>query len=181
MTAPSVLLLGDSHLTDQTWLGESGLGPRLRTAGLSVRSMAVPGLTASAAVDLYRGLQPTETWCVVSLGTNDAGLGVQPTAFGTDYRTLLDRLTGNNLVLLGPTPLDDALPASGDETAMLRHYDDVVAALAGEREAAHLSLLELLDPTRHLGLDGLHLNGRAYDVISAHVLETLAPWRGPIG
>jgi hypothetical protein len=59
-------------------------------------------------------------------------------------------------------------------TSVLRRDDTVVAEPATDVDAVHLSPLGLLDPTRHLGLDGVHLIGVAYDLIAARALDVLA-------
>lgn len=182
---PAVLLLGDEHLSDVSDVGQQQLGPRLRDRGAVVASLAVDGLTAASALHEYADLVwSPNAWCIVSLGMHDAATETfDVRTFQRHYARLLRWMSATRLLLLGPSPLP-APPGAGGvthrepegdggagtvartTTQRLLDVTGVVAGLAAEAGAAHLSLRDLLIPGRHLQPDGWHLNADAYDLLA---------------
>jgi lysophospholipase L1-like esterase len=173
---PSILLLGDSHLTDYSWVGAEQLGPRLRALGCAAASQAVGGLTSRDALTTYRHLVPNERWCIVSLGGNDAvpANRIDIDEFRENYEMLVDRLPDSRVLLLGPAQVDEAASdVRGRRNSHLANLSDVVGRLAAQRSFQFLPLFDLLEPSTHLVDDGLHLNGSAYDLLTVLIAKLL--------
>lgn len=170
----SVVLFGDSHLTERSSSGLTQLGPRLRHDGWSVMTIARGGLDTATAVREYPRL-PSADWVVYSFGSNDSAPwnDVPLQVFDSSYRQLLARSPGRRAVVLGPPPVLESGPgALGRTNVRIGQYSDCAARIAAERGGAFVSLLDLLRPEADLVDDGLHLNQVGYQKV-AHALVSV--------
>jgi lysophospholipase L1-like esterase len=171
----SVVLVGDSHLTEDSSTGVTKLGARLRRHGWTVVSRARGGLDTRAALQLLMDFPPAE-WTVYSFGSNDAAprKEVPLPEFESSYRRLLAMARSGHVVVLGPPPVNESSAGAwGRTNARLRRYSDCAAKLAAEVGGLFIPLLDLVTADTDL-VDGLHLNDTGYEKLAA-ALPTVRP------
>jgi len=173
----SILSRPDSVLTCHThsWtlLRVEKAGIRLRisvTAGSKMRSDMKPDLLS------------------ILIGTNDAGQGVQPDGFESNYRFILDASFEANrslrLVLLDPFvlrsgPLTDNAMWSSRRAAVDR-LRDIVHQLAVEYDAVHIKLQDIFDAAaasvfpQHWLWDGVHPLPQGHELIARNWLQKVS-------
>ena len=168
-----VALVGDSHLTDTSPRAVVKLGPRLRTMGYEVLTLARGGL------DSRRALldQPPDgvDWSIYSFGTNDAApwKRIPPDEFAENYATLLARTTDHCQLVLGPPPVIESDGAGGRTNALVREYTQIASRTAHEHGATFLALSDHLG-SADLVDDGVHLNDNGYSTVTRLVTAVLA-------
>jgi lysophospholipase L1-like esterase len=167
-----VALVGDSHLTDVSQRPVTKLGPRLRSAGFEVMTLARGGLDTRQAL---RHAAPNDVdWIVYSFGTNDSApwKQVPPHEYERNYATLLSMGAGTGQLVLGPPPVSDR--QIGRLNNLVREYSDIAARVAQDHGADFVALLEHLTEL-DLADDGVHLNDSAYTTIAELVTDILRP------
>jgi lysophospholipase L1-like esterase len=167
-----VLLVGDSHLADDSPDGVTKLGPRFRRHGWTVVGMAHGGLDTRAALQLLTDFPRTD-WTIYSFGSNDAApwKEVPLSEFESSYRRLLEMARSDRIVVLGPPPVaESADGALGRTNARLRQYANCAAQLVTEVDGLFVPLMDLVRADTDLVGDGLHLNDRGYEKLAAALL-----------
>jgi lysophospholipase L1-like esterase len=167
-----VALVGDSHLTDVSPRPVWKLGPRLRSVGFDVVTLARGGLdTRQAVLDAPpHGVD----WIVYSFGTNDAApwKQVPPDEYGSNYATLLASAAGTAQLVLGPPPVAER--PGGRSNQLVRRYSDIAARTAQRHGAEFVALIDHLGES-DLAEDGVHLNDSGYSTLTDLVTAVLRP------
>ncbi len=124
----------------------------------------------------------------ILIGTNDAGQGVQPDGFESNYRFILDASFEANrslrLVLLDPFvlrsgPLTDNAMWSSRRAAVDR-LRDIVHQLAVEYDAVHIKLQDIFDAAaasvfpQHWLWDGVHPLPQGHELIARNWLQKVS-------
>lgn len=121
----------------------------------------------------------------IMIGTNDAGRGVKPDAFETDYRNILDTSRKAKpdvrIVLLDPFILPTGGLANKDAWTSRRATTDalgsVVAKLAKEFDAVHVKTQDIFDAAakrvspEHWMWDGIHPLPQGHELIARNWLD----------
>jgi lysophospholipase L1-like esterase len=159
VTRGSLLLVGDSHLTETTPRDGVPVAARLRRLGWELTSLAVGGLDTRAALRLLPDPLPAADATVVSFGSNDAAPWRQvPLGFTTWYAEILGRVASPVTVVMGPPPVrEDRDDARGRTNAVVDDYAAAARQVAESTGVRFLDLREVLDPATGLDEDGLHL------------------------
>jgi lysophospholipase L1-like esterase len=124
----------------------------------------------------------------ILIGTNDMGFGVQPEAFETDYRFILEASKKANpelkLVLMDPFRLkcgkkyDDGKDWDAHRSA-LDKLGEVVGKLAADFDAVHIKTQEIFDRAadrigpEHWMWDGVHPLPQGHELIARHWLDAV--------
>lgn len=157
----TVLLLGDSHLA---YLFADHHDLVMRELGPSVSNLAFGGAVAADLAMQASGLDlASYDAVVVSVGTNDAFLGVD---LGTFRATLSLFLVPDIPWVLVTSPGADESRPDGAHLSLLAtpYIDESAAAAQGASVVLTRSLLEPLGSEAFVG-DGVHLTRAAYDVL----------------
>lgn len=174
-SVPSILLCGDSHLTPTNSRGTLKLGPRLAAVGWSVEQLAFGGLTSRDALARLPDQLPTARWTLLSFGANDAAPWKQvPLAeFRENLGALIGRCRSDRVLVLPPLPVVEP-EGSGRTNAVIDAYATVAREVAQAHDALVLALLQPLafDGSHHAP-DGVHLNDRAYEILTQSVLAVI--------
>ncbi len=170
----TLLLVGDSHLTDTSTREVWNLGPRMRACGWDVTTCAVGGLTTRAALELAEP-DGFYDWSVFCFGSNDAApwKGVPLPEFADNLTQLVMRASGRR-VLLGPPPVSSAAEASGRTQDLINNYSEAAAQVAADWSAMFIALVEFLGQG-DLSEDGVHLNDNGYAKIAECLIGVLCP------
>jgi len=208
--AGSRLLFQGDSITDMKWgrdqsdrnhyLGHSyvyliaaRLGVDMPSAQLDVYNRGMSGHTVADlrkrwqtdAIDMKPDLLS------ILIGTNDAGQGVRPDAFESDYRYILDASVEANrnlrLVLLDPFVVRSGQLKNEDEWTSRRSAIDklghIVAHLAKDYSAVHIKLQVIFDIAAasvspdHWLWDGVHPLPQGHELIARNWLrEVSARW-----
>lgn len=156
-----VVLLGDSHLA-RVRRDLPVLGPRVRNAAVGgATSLDLLAQAAAAGAG-------EEDVVVVSVGTNDAAPWKQvPVArFAEAVDRCLESVPARGWVWVTPPGVDES--RSGDRTnAVLDEYRDTAASACSGAGARVVRAEEVIRPlvSAAFARDGLHLGGRAYDLL----------------
>jgi lysophospholipase L1-like esterase len=166
------VLLGDSHLArvrrDLSLLGSDVCNAA--EGGASSLDLLAQATRADVDVD---------DLVVVSIGTNDAApwKHVPLTTFSQAVARCIQSVPARRWVYVAPPGVDESrLGASGDRTnAVLDQYRDAAISVCQEEGARVVRTERLI---RELGAaafvsDGLHLSGRAYDLVLPAIAETV--------
>lgn len=124
----------------------------------------------------------------ILIGTNDAGQGVQPDEFESNYRFILDASfvanTSLRLVLLDPFVLrsgqltDNAMWSS--RRAAVDRLRDIVHRLAVEYDAVHIKMQDIFDAAaasvspQHWLWDGVHPLPQGHELIARNWLQKVS-------
>jgi lysophospholipase L1-like esterase len=168
-----MVLVGDSHLTEDSPGGITKLGPRLRRLGWTVVVKAQGGLDTRTAIKALTEL-PRADWSVYSFGSNDAApwKEVSLPEFESSSRQLLGMSRSEQIIVVGPPPVaENADGAWGRTNARLRRCSECAALLSMEVNGLFISLMDLLSSDKDLVADGLHLNDTGYEKLAAALLS----------
>ncbi len=167
-----IVCLGDSHLA-RVRRDLTTLGPDVHNAaegGASALDLLPQATRASIAVD---------DLVVVSVGTNDAApwKHVPVTVFVESLLGCMRSVAARRWVYLTPPGVDEArLTGAGDRTnAVLDEYRDAAVAACDDVGARVVRPERVIGPLGAAAFvsDGLHLSGRAYDVVLPAIAEAL--------
>lgn len=167
-----IVLLGDSHL--------ARVRRDLPVLGPEVCNAAEGGATS---LDLLAQATATgveeDDLVVVSVGTNDAApwKHVPVTRFAQAVADCMQSVPARGWVYVAPPGADESrLTGSGDRTnAVLDRYRDAAVSacqVAGARVVRTERLIKALGAAAFVS-DGLHLSGRAYEVVLPAIAEAV--------
>lgn len=167
-----VVCLGDSHL--------ARVRRDLPVLGPDVRNAAEGG---ASALDLLpqatsAGIREDDL-VVVSVGTNDAApwKRVPLAAFSRAISGCLRAVPAHRWVYLTPPGVDESrLPGANDRTnAVIDEYRDAATSACDDAGAHVVRTEQIIGPlgAAAFASDGLHLSGRAYEVVLPAIAEAL--------
>jgi lysophospholipase L1-like esterase len=159
----AIVVLGDS-IVEASTLPRALCGHAIINAGIAGASTAskLGSMLGQALAGRPAAL------IVVSLGTNDALVSHSVTQYRSNYLGLLtelEALTARRVVAAIPPP--ESGKALEVSAAVIEGYNAVLPGLAEEARAAFIPLPTM--PKPHT-LDGIHLNGAAYEVWDQAIL-----------
>ena len=169
----SVVLLGDSQLTDTSQREVTKLGPRLRSRGYEVDTLAAGGLDTRQALLGAEQMRPGD-WAIYCFGANDAApwKRIPPDEFAANYAGLLKRSPCQHSLVLGPAPVADAHAPGSRTNRETARYSDIARRVADRCQARFIALLDALGPD-DIADDGVHVNDRGYDTIERLVVDVI--------